>query len=626
MWLFALACAVPVPDDTGPPIDTDPAEETDDTNPPDPDTDPVPDTDDTDVPDLFVSGDLVFPAVRIAGSDEVVDLGVRGDSIVGWARPRASLPAGVTVVESARGAVIAPGLIDPHVHLTLSGAVIEPGGTLDDALAATLAAGITTVLDAGGPAELWTLRDRIAAGEVLGPTVLATGPFVTTPGSHPCEVINDPDRCWFVDDDASARAVGAALRDGGADAVKLALADASFTPWPAPRLDPDLAAVVVGAAARPLVLAHVDTAEDALDALDAGATVLAHPVFAPALTSGEAAEIASRAGAVHTTLGAFAGTADLLDGSLLADADGHVPDAILADWREVAADPDAWLGAGWTANSAAWAAAARAHLQTLGDAGANWVPASDAGYVFVPHGLGLHRELDRLVAMGFTDADVFRAATVGAAASLGLDDRGVIAVGARADLIVLDADPTKDVRAARSPRLVLLGGTIVDRDGPVVVLPRAGRPTDACVTDDDCVDSVCDPFLGRCAETCPTAWAVSEPCGSDATCWDAGTPLCRPLPTCAPYDHASCEPSWYAESCLPWDKDTWACTASGPRALGETCDNTFAATQCVSGAFCGTDRRCYAVCDPADGPCDDGSTCVPVRIGATTWYGWCRGT
>ncbi|KAJ5907056.1 hydrolase [Penicillium subrubescens] len=76
----------------------------------------------------------------------------------------------------------------------------------------------------------------------------------------------------------------------------------------------------------------------------------------------------------------------------------------------------------------------------------------------VKHGESLHRELELLVEAGVSVLDALRAATVLPAEHFQLNDRGVIAVGKRADLVLLREDPTKDIRATRSIERVWCGG------------------------------------------------------------------------------------------------------------------------------------------------------------------------
>lgn len=79
--------------------------------------------------------------------------------------------------------------------------------------------------------------------------------------------------------------------------------------------------------------------------------------------------------------------------------------------------------------------------------------------------LAVHWELELLVAAGLTPAEAIAAATRNAAFALGVsDDLGSIRVGALADLIVLDADPLKDISNTQRINMVIKGGRIIDRD------------------------------------------------------------------------------------------------------------------------------------------------------------------
>ena len=78
----------------------------------------------------------------------------------------------------------------------------------------------------------------------------------------------------------------------------------------------------------------------------------------------------------------------------------------------------------------------------------------------IPFGLPLHDELENLVAAGYTPAEAIRAATVVPARVYNLRDRGVIAPGKRADLILLNsnANPLANVTATRDIAQVWLQG------------------------------------------------------------------------------------------------------------------------------------------------------------------------
>jgi imidazolonepropionase-like amidohydrolase len=81
----------------------------------------------------------------------------------------------------------------------------------------------------------------------------------------------------------------------------------------------------------------------------------------------------------------------------------------------------------------------------------------------VPPGASLHDELALLVAAGMSEMQALRAATADATAVLGLANRGVIARGARADLLILGSDPLEDIANTRDIDYVVVGGAIVNR-------------------------------------------------------------------------------------------------------------------------------------------------------------------
>ena len=84
-----------------------------------------------------------------------------------------------------------------------------------------------------------------------------------------------------------------------------------------------------------------------------------------------------------------------------------------------------------------------------------------AGHTF---GSGEHLELARWVQLGLTPAQAIVAATARPAELMGLKDSGTLAVGKRADFLVLDANPLDDIRNTRRIASVYLGGVQVNRD------------------------------------------------------------------------------------------------------------------------------------------------------------------
>jgi imidazolonepropionase-like amidohydrolase len=91
-----------------------------------------------------------------------------------------------------------------------------------------------------------------------------------------------------------------------------------------------------------------------------------------------------------------------------------------------------------------------AALRSLRDAGAKFVAGSDASHVSpVGFGISLHRELEILKDAGLSGTETLATATSNAADAFRLRDRGRIAVGLRADLVLVRGDPTTDILATR---------------------------------------------------------------------------------------------------------------------------------------------------------------------------------
>lgn len=99
----------------------------------------------------------------------------------------------------------------------------------------------------------------------------------------------------------------------------------------------------------------------------------------------------------------------------------------------------------------------RAVLTALDEAGARILAGTDSGYL-VPAGTSLHNELDELVAAGLTRYEALAAATRSAAEYLGDPSSGVIAEGARADLVLVAANPLENLATLRNPSGVMLNG------------------------------------------------------------------------------------------------------------------------------------------------------------------------
>jgi hypothetical protein len=79
---------------------------------------------------------------------------------------------------------------------------------------------------------------------------------------------------------------------------------------------------------------------------------------------------------------------------------------------------------------------------------------------------GVHTEMEEMVAAGLSPLEALHAATGGAARILGAEGvLGTIEPGKWADLVLLDADPSADIRNTRRIRAVLQAGRVLDREG-----------------------------------------------------------------------------------------------------------------------------------------------------------------
>jgi len=90
-----------------------------------------------------------------------------------------------------------------------------------------------------------------------------------------------------------------------------------------------------------------------------------------------------------------------------------------------------------------------AAVRSLVKAGALLLAGTDPSNATVVHGATLHRELELLVRSGLTPAQALTAATKSPARIFRLNDRGQIAPGRRADLLMVRGDPTRDITTTR---------------------------------------------------------------------------------------------------------------------------------------------------------------------------------
>jgi imidazolonepropionase-like amidohydrolase len=107
---------------------------------------------------------------------------------------------------------------------------------------------------------------------------------------------------------------------------------------------------------------------------------------------------------------------------------------------------------------------ARQIVSILHQAGVPLMAGTDAPMPGVYPGFALHEELQRLVDAGLTPIEALRTATLEPARFLHAENTsGSVAVGKRADLVLLDADPSQDIGNTRRIRAVVLAGRLLER-------------------------------------------------------------------------------------------------------------------------------------------------------------------
>lgn len=392
---------------------------------------------------FVVRGARVFDGTRALG---VADVLVTGSRIAAVGRS-VTVPPGAEEIAGA-GRTLLPGLIDAHAHAW--------GDYLRDALVL----GVTTELDMFADAQ-WAAKVKAdqAAGRRLDEADLrSAGTLATTPGGHgteygfPIPTLSRPDeaQAW----------VDARIAEGS-DYVKIVIEDGRLFGRQYTTLDQATVAALVAAAHRrgKLAVVHISTLASAREAIEAGADGLAHlPVDQPADPGFGRFAAAHHAFAITTLSvdkgiggGEPAGAALVRDPRLAPYID---PDSAANLQRRYPDRP------GITARYAAAVAA----LRQLQAAGVPLLAGTDAPNPGTAHGASLHGELELLVAGGLSPAAALAAATSVPAACFHLADRGRIAPGLRADLLLVEGDPTADVRQTRAIVRVWKAGTAVDRD------------------------------------------------------------------------------------------------------------------------------------------------------------------
>jgi imidazolonepropionase-like amidohydrolase len=350
-----------------------------------------------------------------------------GRDLTGWER--------LAVVNGTNSTII-PGLIDAHTHVFT---VADPRQALQF--------GVTTVLDlgaAGTPQEqVFAVRATAKAATDMA-DVFSAGYLASSrrpAGSTRPLVTSVDEAVRFAD----------ARKADGADYVKLQLNGVRAATLGDPNMSETVARALVARthANGMKAIAHVETLADVEIVLAAGVDGLAHVWRRGGANADIARRIKERGVFVVATLaipdGFLDGRARLRDDprfqgrmwpSLVDHLTRPVTPPVVGNSRDE-------LRASYAAHDEG--------VRSLVQAGATLLAGTDAAPVGTPaaFGISIHRELELLTQAGLPPQQVLRAATLGTADAFSLSDRGRIAVGRRADLVMVRGNPLDDITATR---------------------------------------------------------------------------------------------------------------------------------------------------------------------------------
>jgi len=391
---------------------------------------------------------------------------------------KCEVPKGVDTID-ARGLWITPGLVDAHVHFSQTGwadgrpdaldvrAQHPYENTIADLRAhperfarSYLCSGVTGVFDVGGYMWTTTLAQRLEH-DTAAPHVSAAGPLLSTLDHW----LNLPAERQFIHlkDEAAAREGVHYLAAHGAKAIKVWYLDANVPGITA-------AGEAANAAKLPLIV-HATELDGAKAAVRAGAKLLVHSIWDKPIDDEFLALAKERGTIVTPTLTVMGGYVRMFESLVshkppVIDDPNHCVDAA----TRAKVESTAKLDAGTTTaaqvqlrakRTAEREAVASANLARLVAAGIPIATGTDAGNPLTLHGPAIYAEMEAMQRAGMSPMQVIVASTSTAARAARLDDvAGTLEKGKSADLLLLGADPTRDVANFRNVKFVMRGGVI----------------------------------------------------------------------------------------------------------------------------------------------------------------------
>ncbi|HEV2990476.1 MAG TPA: amidohydrolase family protein, partial [Candidatus Angelobacter sp.] len=391
---------------------------------------------------VFFEHIKIFDGHRFAGPTNVLVQAGKIQSVGALVKK----PVGAEVI-AGDGLTLLPGLIDSHVHVFGSAHLTQ-----------ALAFGVTTELDMFSSVQnSKSIEEDQAAGKLTDEADLRTaGTLVTAPGGHGTEYgINIP---TISSPDQAQAFVDARLAEGS-DYIKIVYDDALEygATKPTPTLDKKTLAAVIAATHQrgKLAVVHIGSLQQAEDVINAGADGLAH-LFVGEHSNPDFGKLAAAHHVfVVPTL------------SVLNSVCGIKKDELVNDPRISSGLPSGGLEnlkAIFPSRTHLSCTGATEAIQQLHQAHVPILAGTDAPNPGTEHGASMHGEMSLLVRAGLTPAEALEAATANPAKSFRLNDRGEIAPGKRADLLLVKGDPGADITATRNIVGIWKAGIRDDRD------------------------------------------------------------------------------------------------------------------------------------------------------------------
>ena len=373
---------------------------------------------------------------------------------------------GATVIDGT-GKFLIPGLMDAHIHLPggQSGSVM--GGerklvidkpTAIKALHGYLYSGVTSVYDSGNYTDfIFAMREDERAGKIKSPRIFAGGGTVTVPNGYAAGA-----SAIKVGDWEQAKAELDKRFAFKPDMLKLILdrqglffnkAVPSFTAENFKRL------VDYAHANNVRATVHISAEWDAETAINSGVDALAHPVMRSLANDAFIKYAAEKQIPIATTIVVFNNIARVADDVSFFD-DPLIAATMDPEEREKGktSERERYITSGMAPMFKLMIPYALDNIKRLHQAGAVLALGTDRAF-----GPAVHQELELLVKAGVSPFDCIKIATLNGAKYVAREkDMGSIEQGKVADLLLLDADPSKDVKNFRAINTVFKDGEAIN--------------------------------------------------------------------------------------------------------------------------------------------------------------------